>query len=53
MDEPLIAIEHINIDANNIALMKTTLKITLPNGLECIKFRSSEEEYNTLFSPNG
>lgn len=53
VDEPLIAIEHINVTANNIALMKTTLKITLPNGLECIKFRSSQEEYDTLFTPEG
>lgn len=53
VDEPLIAIEHINISASNIALMKTTLKITLPNGLECIKFRSSQEEYDSLFTEEG
>ena len=53
VDEPLVAIEHVNVTANNLALMKTTLKIELPNGLECVKFRSSEEEYNKLFTENG
>lgn len=53
VDEPLIAIEHVKITASNIALMKSTLKITLPDGIEVIKFRSSEDEYNTLFTENG
>ena len=29
-----------------------TLKITLPNGLSLIKFKSSEEEYQSLLSKN-
>lgn len=53
MDEALIAIEHVNVTADNLALMKSTLKITLPNGISCIKFRSNEEEYQSLFSPEG
>lgn len=53
VDEPLVAIEHVKITASNIALMKSTLKITLPDGIECIKFRSSEEEYDKLFTENG
>ena len=32
VDEPLVAIEHVKITASNIALMKSTLKITLPDG---------------------
>ena len=47
------AVEHVKITASNIALMKSTLKITLPDGIECIKFRSSEEEYDKLFTENG
>ena len=27
-----------------------TLKITLPNGISLIKFKSSEEEFNNLYS---
>ena len=53
IDEALIAIEHVNVTADKLALMKTTLKITLPNGIPCIKFRSNEEEYQSLFSPEG
>lgn len=53
--EPLIAIENIKI-TDNIQLMSKdknpTLKITLPNGLSLIKFKSSEEEYQSLLSKN-
>ena len=51
--EPLVAIEHVQVTASNIVLMKSTLKIELPNGLALLKFRSSEEEYNNLLSKNG
>lgn len=30
-----------------------TLKITLPNGVSLIKFKSSEEEYKSLYSDTG
>ena len=30
-----------------------TIKITLPNGIELIKFKSSEEEYQLLYSDLG
>ena len=30
-----------------------TLKITLDNGVACIKFKSSEEEYKSLYSDSG
>ena len=57
VDEPLVAIEHINVSAGNIALMSPdknpTLKITLPNGTSLIKFKSSQEEYEKLRSETG
>ena len=52
IDEALIAIEGVSVSKNNVDLMsrgnKPTLKITLPNGITLIKFKSSEEEYNSL-----
>lgn len=30
-----------------------TLKITLSNGIDCIKFKSSEEEFNELYTDVG
>ena len=55
--EALIAVEGIAISADKITLMsrdkKPTLKITLPNGVACIKFKSSEEEFEQLFSESG
>ena len=57
VDEPLVAIEHINVSAGNIVLMSPdkspTLKITLPNGTSLIKFKSSQEEYEKLRSETG
>lgn len=57
VSEPYIAFEHINIYNNNITLMSAdknpTLKITLPNGTSLIKFKSSKEEYEDLYSENG
>ena len=32
---------------------KPTLRITLPGGLTLIKFRSSQEEYDSLYSDTG
>ena len=50
--EPYIAIKDIRIDSNNLQLMSKdknpTLKITLPNGVEIMKFKSSQEEYDSL-----
>lgn len=46
IDEPLLAIEHIAVTKDMITLMSRdknpTLKIQLPNGVSCIKFKSSE-----------
>ena len=57
VDEPFVAIEHINVYAGNITLMSPdkspTLKITLPNGTSLIKFKSSQEEYEKLRSETG
>lgn len=57
VDEPYVAIEHINVYAGNVVLMSPdkspTLKITLPNGTSLIKFKSSQEEYEKLHSETG
>lgn len=50
--EPKIAFTNIVVHGGNCILMspdkKPTLKIQLANGVECIKFRSSEEEHLDL-----
>lgn len=55
--EALIAVTNIVITKDNITLMSRdknpTLKITLPNGVACIKFKSSEEEFKNLNSETG
>lgn len=49
VEEPLIAIEKLTITSDMITLMKgRTLKISLPNKIELIKFFSNEEEYLLL-----
>ena len=57
MDEPLIAIESLKITKDMITLMspdkKPTLKISLPNGISIVKFGSSQEEYEKLYSEHG
>ena len=55
--EPKIAIENISVRNHNLTLMspdnKPTLKITLPGNLVLIKFGSSQEEYEKLYSDTG
>ena len=55
--EPKIAIKNINVTKNNIVLMSKdknpTIKITLPNGIALLKFKSNEEEFENLFSKSG
>ena len=55
--EPYIAIENITVTKDNLVLMSKdknpTLKITLPNGGSLIKFKSSQEEYEKLYSELG
>lgn len=57
VDEPLIAIENISVTKEMLTLMSRdknpTLKIQLPNGISCIKFKSSEQELESLYSENG
>lgn len=58
VEEPYVCIENIKVNCNNISLMSQdknpTLKITLPqNGTSLIKFRSSKEEYESLYSELG
>lgn len=55
--EPYVVIENVAVTARSLKLMSRdknpTLKITLPNGVACIKFKSSEEEFEKLFSESG
>ena len=55
--EAKIAVEGIQVTADRLTLMSRdknpTLKITLPNGVACIKFKSSEEEFDELYSDSG
>lgn len=57
IDEPYIAIENLKITKEMLTLMspdkKPTLKITLPNKITIIKFNSSQEEYESLYSEMG
>ena len=52
ISEPLIEIRRIPLNKDTIFLMKKgTLKINLPNHTTtCIKFGSSEEEYNNIIN---
>lgn len=55
--EPFIAITNIHLTKNNFSLRgngtKKLFVIQLPNGIELIKFGSSEEEYKSLYSEQG
>ena len=55
--EALVAVEGINITKDNLVLMSRdknpTLKINLPYGMSMIKFKSSEEEFEKLYSETG
>ena len=52
IEEPLIAIEGVHVNKDNIYLMSKdkspTLKIALPNNISCIKFKSNENEFDEL-----
>ena len=53
-EEPYIAVEEVHVNSNNLQLMSKdknpTLKIILPNGLELLKFKSSQAEYDELLN---
>lgn len=57
VEEAEIAVEGIKVHKDNIRILSPdknpTLKITLPNGINFMKFRSSEEEYDKLYSELG
>lgn len=57
MDEPLLAIENVAVTKDMVTLMSKdknpTIKIELPNGVSCIKFKATEEEYNSLCRDSG
>ena len=52
-----MAIENISVTGNNLTLMspdkRPTLKITLPGNLTLIKYGSSQEEFNALYTDTG
>lgn len=57
IEESLIAIEKLKLTKDNLVLMspnsRPTLKFVLDNGISCIKFHSSQEEYEKLYSDEG
>ena len=54
IDEPLVAIQGIQITKDMLTMMASnTMKITLPNNISIIKFRTPDEEYDKLYSENG
>lgn len=57
VEEAEIAVEGIKVHKDNIRILSPdknpTLKIILPNGINFMKFRSSEEEYDKLYSELG
>lgn len=57
IDEPLVVVENIAVTKDMLHLMSRdsnpTLKITLSNGISLIKFKSSDEEFDSLFSESG
>ena len=49
-----VAIRGLQITGSMITMMASnTMKITLPNNISIIKFRTPDEEYNKLYSENG
>lgn len=57
VEEPKLVFENIKITSNNLTLMSPnknpTIKITLPSGISCIKFKSSQEEFDKLNPQQG
>ena len=55
VEEPVVVITDVKIDKNNLNLFGSTLKIALPSdeGISLVKFRSSNEEYESLYSELG
>lgn len=54
IEEPYVLIKNVKLTASNLSLLKgTTIKVALKDDISLIKFRSSEEEYDTLYSDLG
>ncbi len=54
VDEALVAVTNIKITKEMLSMMKSnTVKISLPNNINIIKFRMSDEEFESLYSENG
>ncbi len=57
VEEALVVIKGIRVTANNLHLMardrNPTLKIDLKDNIKAIKFKSGEEEYNSLYTEQG
>ena len=54
IEEPYVLIKNVKITSDNISLLKgTTLKMALHDDISLIKFRSSETEYDNLYSDLG
>lgn len=55
LSEPLIAIKNVQIGPSNTILYTRknppTMKISLPNGVDCMRFKSSKEEFDSLIIP--
>lgn len=51
-EEPYVAVEEVHVNSSNLQMLgkgkNPTLKITMPNGAELIKFKATEEEYNAM-----
>lgn len=57
LEEPLILVKGIKLTGDNVVLYDKgpTLKLTIPGdeGIEMLKFKSSEDEFNDLYSSSG
>ena len=54
IEEPYVLIKNVKVTSDNISLLKgTTLKMALHDDISLIKFRSSETEYDALYSDLG
>lgn len=57
IEEPLIVLENVTVTSENLNLMSKdknpTLKISLPNKISIVKFKSSEEEFEKLYTEHG
>ena len=54
IEEAYVAIQGIQVTGNMITMMASnTMKISLPNGVSIIKFRTPDEEYEELYSKTG